>query len=341
MGDRRDWLRLLGGLLFAAGVAVLGLRKTNDWSDWAIFFVFLVATVVLYAVAVAGARALPAALQSWESAFYAFAIILLPFTLALLVSAIDDSPDGRLNAFWIFAVSAAVAALTALRRGAWWQMLIAGIYAIVAWVALWSKILDNPSADTIRWLLIAFAVILLAVAAVLARDARPGSADLITAAGISAVLAGAFGLAGLSGGASGLSGLVSDSAPKPTQAWNVYLLIVSLALIAYGARSVTRGPGYVGGIGFTIFILLVGTNVVARLKGDETTAIVGWPLLLILVGAAALVASFVTPGAGAGAGTGPGTAQPAAPPGGGGAEVPDQWRTQPPPPQGGQQPPQQ
>jgi hypothetical protein len=345
--DRRDWLRLLGGLLFAAGAAALAFRKTSDWSDWAIFFVFFVATAVLYGLAGSAARALPV-LQSWESAYYVFAIILLPITLGLLVTAIDDSADGRLNAFWIFAVSAAVAALTALRRGAWWQMLIAGIYAIVSWIALWSKILDNPSADTIRWLLIAFAALLLVAAAALARDdRRPHAADLITAAGIAAVLAGAIGLAGLSGGASGISGLVSDSTPKPTQAWNVYLLIVSLALIAYGARSVTRGPGYVGGIGFTVFILLVGTNVVARLKGDEADAIVGWPLILLLVGLALLVASFVMPRTGAGTGSGPGAPPP--PPGavspgqagqqGGG--LLDQWRTQPPPPPPGQQPPQQ
>jgi hypothetical protein len=309
---------------------VLGLRKTDDWSDWAIFFVFLVATVVLYAVAAAGARALPA-LEGWESAFYAFGIILLPFTLGLLVSAIDDNADGRLNVFWIFAVSAAVAALTAIRRGAWWQMLVAGIYAIVSWIALWSKILDNPSADTLRWLLIAFAAILLVAAVALGRDRRPYAADLITAAGISAVLAGAIGLAGLAGGSSSLSGLVSDSAPKPTQAWNIYLLVVSLALIAYGARSVTRGAAYIGGIGFTVFILLVGTNVVARLKGDETSSIVGWPLVLLIVGAAALAASFLMPRDG-----GPGrTAQaPGAPTAGSGegGGLLDQWRTQPPPP---------
>src|SRR3954470_8895796 len=223
--DRRDLLRLLGGLLFAAGAVALAFRKGNDWSDWAIFLVFLVATAVLYGAAIAGARALPA-LQAWESALYAFGILVFPITLGTLVNAIDNSADGRLNAFWIFAVSAGLAALTGLRRGAWWQMLIAGIYAIVSWIALWSKILDSPSADTIRWLLIAFAVILLLAAVVLARDRSPHAADLITAAGIAAVLAGAIGLAGLSGGASGLSGLVSDSTPRPTQGWNIYLLIV-------------------------------------------------------------------------------------------------------------------
>jgi hypothetical protein len=332
LADRRDWLRLLGGLLFASGAVVLALRKSNDWSDWAIFAVLFVATAVLYGAARLGAQGV-AALEPWESAFYTFAIILLPLTLATLVGAIDNSADGRINGFWILGLSAAVAVLTAIRRGAWWQMLIAGLYATGSWIALWSKILDNPSADTIRWLLIAFAAILLIAAAALARESRPQAADLITAAGIAAVLAGALGIAAFAGGASGISGLVSDNTPKPTQGWNVFLLLVSLALIAYGARSVTRGPGYVGAIGFTVFILLVGTNVVARLKGDEADKVVGWPLILLLVGGAALLVSFVMPRMGAGA---PGAPPPAAP------GYPQQQPPPPPPPAyGGQQPPPQ
>jgi hypothetical protein len=332
LADRRDWLRLLGGLLFAAGAVVLALRKSSDWSDWAIFAVLFIATLALYGGARLGSQGV-GALAPWESAFYTFGIILLPLSLASLVNALDNSADGRINGFWILAVSAAIAVLTALRRGAWWQMLIAGLFATGSWIALWSKILDNPSADTIRWLLIAFAAILLIAAAALARESRPQAADLITAAGIAAVLAGALGIAAFAGGASGVSGLVSDNTPKPTQGWNVFLLLVSLALIAYGARSVTRGPGYVGAIGFTVFILLVGTDVVARLKGDEADKVVGWPLILLLVGAGALLVSFVMPRMGAG---GPGAPPPAAP------AYPQQQPPPPPPPAyGGQQPPPQ
>jgi len=177
-------------------------------------------------------------------------------------------------------------------------------------------------------------------AVLLARARRPQAADLITAAGLSAIVAGAIGLLGLSGGAAGLSGLVSDSAPKPTQGWNIYLLIVSLALIVYAARSVTRGPGYVGGLGFATFIILVGTNVVARLKGDDVGAIVGWPLLLLLIGAALLVAGFVAPSRARRTGSPDQPPPPpgAAPTGPGGGGLLEQWSNDPPP---GQQPPQQ
>jgi hypothetical protein len=337
-----EWVRLLGGLLFAAGAVALAFRKGDSWSEWAVFVVFLIATGVLYAVAESERPALGVAPERWQSAFYVFAILLLPITLLVLVSAIDDDADGPLNTIWIFGLSAAVAALTALRRGAWWQMLVAGIYAVIAWIALWDKILDGLSGNQTRWLLIAAAAILLVAAVALAREARPQAADLITAAGLAAIVAGAVGLAGLSSQLGSLGGLGAD-APKHTQFWNFYLLVVSLLLIAYSTRAATRGPGYIGAIGFTAFIVLVGVNVIGRLKGDEFDKVVGWPLALLIIGGGLLIASFVMPRTG----TGGGRAQPpppppgAVPPGQGGGLL-DQWRTQSPPPPGpGQQPPPQ
>ena len=289
--DRRDWLKLFGGLMFAAGAIVLTLRKRDDWSDWGQFLVLLIATVVLFAAAALGTRALQA-LEGWESALYTFAILLLPVTLLQLVQAIDDQADGDINTFWIFALSAAVAVLIALRRGLRWQMLIAGVYAIVSWIGLWSKILDNPSADTVRWLLVAAAAILLLGAVVLARRGAPAAGDLITAAGIAAVLPAILGAAASLGQVFGQS--VSSEA-KPTEWWNIYLLIVSFALIAYGSVRAARGPSYVGGLGFGIFILLTGFDLVSGLNGDNTNGVGGWPLILLILGALALAGGFVAP----------------------------------------------
>src|SRR5215211_5277119 len=46
--DRRDWLRLLGGVLLAAGCIVLYVRKFQPWADFPLFLVVLVPFVVLY-----------------------------------------------------------------------------------------------------------------------------------------------------------------------------------------------------------------------------------------------------------------------------------------------------
>ncbi len=358
--DRRDWLRLLGGILLATGAVVLSIRKEGSWSSWALLLVFLVPCAVLYALALAGRRW--PSLQGWQSAFFVFAVLLLPLVFFQFIEAIDGDTGSRLNVAWIFAVCTVVAVLTALRTGAWWQMLIAGLYAGVAWLALWSEILDDPSGDTIRWLLILFAAILLAAALTLARSDRKVGSDLITVAGIAAVLAGGISLAGLAGASADITGVLTGDTPNPSQGWNVFLLVVSLLLLAYGARAFTRGPGYVGAFGLILFIGVVGADVVSRLKGEEGGGVVGWPLLLLLLGGGLLIAGFLMPrndggvttepqrfhpggghpeGATAappayaqpGAVPPPVPAAPPAPPAQGGGGLLDQWRT--PPPGGG------
>ena len=364
--DRRDWLRLLGGILFATGAVVLSIRKETDWSSWALLLVFLVPCAALYALAFAGRRW--PSLQGWQSAFFAFAVLLLPLVFFQFIEAIDGDTGSRWNVTWIFAVSAAVAAITALRSDAWFQMLVAGLYAGAAWLAFWTEVLDEPSGDTIRWLLILFAAVLLLAALMLGRTNRRVGSDLITVGGIAAVLAGGISLAGIAGATADLSGVLTGDTPSPSQGWNVFLLVVSLLLVAYGARSFTRGPGYVGAVGLLVFIGVVGTDIVSRLKGEEGGGVVGWPLILLLLGVALLVAGFLMPRSGGGVTTEPprfgpvggqpevapaaqpgytapqpGAAPPppAAPPvqGGGGGGLLDQWRS--PPPPGGQPPPQQ
>jgi hypothetical protein len=329
--DRRDWLRLLGGVVFAAGALVLFIRKT-DWSDWALLLVLLAPCVLLYALAFAAARRLPPApLQGWQSAFYAFAIVLLPLVLLQVVAALDGDTSSRLNIAWVFGLSAAVAAFTALRAGAWWQMLVAGVYALAAWLALWSEVLDDPSADTFRWLLIAFALALLLASVLVGRAGRPGASDLVAAAGLAAIVAGAISLAGLNPNTSSAADVLTNELPRPTQGWNIYLLVVSLALVAYGARSRTRGPSYVGAVGLLLFIVLAGANIVGRLEGETGDTIVGWPLILLIGGAALLVLSFAAPARGGGLGTTEPPGAPTALPPGAAAPVPSGPGVPPPP----------
>jgi hypothetical protein len=177
-------------------------------------------------------------------------------------------------------------------------------------------------------------------------------------------LAGALSFAAAAGAASpALGSSLAGDAPKPGQGWNLFLLVISLVLIAYGSRAATRGPAYVGALGLTLFILLTGADLVSRLNGDAGGGVVGWPLILLIVGAVAMVLSFVLkPGAlgGPGGTTGPAAgrgpdastqtlpaqggpggpeaaprpgAQPGAPPPvtGQPGSLLDQWRHQPPP----------
>src|SRR4051812_32017461 len=306
--DRRDWLRVAGGMMFAAGALVLLIRKGQDWSDWAIFFALLIPALIMFAVVFVG-RARGDVFTGWQVGFLVFGTLLLLGSLLQLVNAADGNPRASLNLLWTFGLAAGVAAFTSLAMRAPFQMLLGALLALVAWLALWDKILSNPSGDTVRWLLIVLAAIYLGLAVALMRQGRPQASDLITAAGIAAVLAAALSFAGAAGALNDTVGSsLSGSAPKPSQGWNVFLLVVSLALIAYESRAPTRGPGYVGAIGLISFIGLTGVDLVNRINGDEGRGVVGWPLILLIGGGAAIVASFLLkpgPGDPAGPGAGP------------------------------------
>jgi hypothetical protein len=73
--------------------------------------------------------------------------------------------------------------------------------------------------------------------------------------------------------------------------WDLYLLVVSVALIFVAARWSVRGLGYVGGIGLLAFIVSVGAQITRLEAGRAPTAsVAGWPLALILIGVAGLAA---------------------------------------------------
>jgi hypothetical protein len=322
--DRRDWLKLAGGMMFGAGVIVLLARKGTEWSDWAIFAALLIGALILLGLAVA--RRAPGELGGWRTGFLVFGTLLLLSALLQLVNAANGNPGKALNLAWTFGLAGAVAAVTSLALRANVQMLVAALFGLVAWLALWSKILTNPSGDTVRWLLIVLAAIYVVLAVVLSRTRRPQASDLITVAGLAAVLAAVFSLAVAAQSIIGAGGSTASSlpggVPKPGQGWNVFLLVVSLLLIGYSSRGATRGPGYVGAVGLLGFIGLTGLDLVNRLKGAEAGGVVGWPLILLIGGAILLALGFVL--------------SPEALGGRGGPSVPgqpplDQWRQQPPP----------
>src|SRR4051794_32161134 len=316
--DRRDWLKLAGGMMFGAGVIVLLARKGQDWSDWAIFVVLFAGALILLGLGVA--RRAPGELGGWRTSFLVFGTLLLVASLLQFVNAAGGDSGKPLNLFWTFALAGAVAVVSSLALRANVQMLVGALFGLVAWLALWTKILDNPSGDTVRWLLIVLALIYVGVAFVLARARAPQASDLITVAGIAAVLAAIISLAGAAQSVIGSAGSapLPGGVPKPGQGWNLFLLVVSLVLIAYSSRGATRGPGYVGAFGLLGFIGLTGLDLVNRLNGDEAGGVVGWPLILLIGGGLLVAAGFLLrpealggPGAGGpGAPGGPGYGAP-------------------------------
>ena len=66
------------------------------------------------------------------------------------------------------------------------------------------------------------------------------------------------------------------------------MLVVGLALVGFGySGALTRGPAYLGAISLLIFTVSVGLD-----ADDASPAgkVIGWPLILLVVGAAVLLA---------------------------------------------------
>ena len=298
----RDWLRMLGGLAFAIGAVVLFIRKAGgaqggeDWAEFPLLLVLLVPVVLLYALGVRAGRdrsvAAAAGPQPWQGVLLLAAVLLSPLALFQFVDTIGGDTGGALHQTWIFLVMAGLAAYASFSLGAIYQALVASLALAVAWLSLADAVLDEPSVGTFRVLLIIAAAGLIAGSAALRRQGRTQAPELVTAAGIVAVLAGLLGVFESIGQLTG--GLFGGDTDAEGQSafWDVVLLVVSLALVGYGARVGARGPAYVGAFGLFAFTLLVGIELGGLLEGDADGKLVGWPLLLLLGGGAALAAGL-------------------------------------------------
>lgn len=295
--EARDMLRKLGGLLLGIGMLLIFVRKSEPalgetWGDFGLFVVLLLPCLFLYAVGFLG-RQSTRELRPWESVYLVFALIFVPLVLFQLIELVNGDTGASLNVFWIFLVTAGLAALAAFLAGVRYQLFLGSVALIVSWSALWDEILtDGLAGDlgTYRGLLIILAALLLGAALavyLLDRDAelaRPS--ELVTGAGLSAVTA--------AGGIS-LTTIFSEATvvllptARPSNFWNGVLLIVALLLVLYGARFRVRGPSYVGAIGLFLVILIVGLDL-PEMRGNN---IVGWPLAALVAGAIAFGLSLI------------------------------------------------
>jgi hypothetical protein len=307
--DGRDALRTLAGLLLGLGFVMAWARKSGDplngWGDWGLFVTLLIITVFLYGVGLAGRLATPTA-RAWQAVYVVFGILLIPFLLFQFVQAIGGTPTADLNVFWVLLVTAAAAAFAALVADVRYGLLLTTIALIVSLSVLWDKILSNGLIGhygIYRGLLVIYGLVFLALAFAvyrfdpLARLRRGGAAtpeperwmraqDVITGSALSAVLAGSLTFSAFFAQS---SSLFVPPVAAPSLLWDLELLVASLLAVVWGARFAVRGPTYVGAIGLFIFLVDVGSEVGIDVPAST---IVGWPLILALVGAALFLASL-------------------------------------------------
>ena len=192
-----DLLRSVGGLLFAVGAVVLLVRKSGDheWSIFARLLVVLVPAVVLYVLALGGpGRPQGESARPWQSVLMVAAILLGPLALYEFLNWVGASTHHLLYNAGVFALTGLLAGYAARRARVRYAALLAGLALLVSWLLVWGQILDHPSADTYRWLLVAGATLLLGASARLARANAIGAGEVATAGGVAAVAAGVLGV---------------------------------------------------------------------------------------------------------------------------------------------------
>jgi hypothetical protein len=73
---------------------------------------------------------------------------------------------------------------------------------------------------------------------------------------------------------------------NPGTGWELVLLATGLALAAYAAVDREPGPGYIGFVVLVLFIVLAG------LPSSSGASLIGWPILLLLLGGAGVAAGL-------------------------------------------------
>lgn len=305
-----------------AATLSLFIRKSShdDWGDFGRLLVLLIPFVLFYGLGLGlGDRELARAAAppldrgllvrsrrvapAWQTVHVVLAVILAPFVLTQFLELIGGNSNDSLNVAWIFLVIAALALYAAFATGVSYASLLASIALIVSWVSVCDKVFD-PSASAFRWILLVAAGGLLLVAFELERFDVRQAPEFVTGGGLAALAAAVLGLFEVAiqyVGNSFFRVIGSPSVPLngPRQhlEWDLLLLGLALFMVWYGTRRRARGPVYVGALALTAFIVSVGLEL-TRLLVDRSPpegSFFGWPLLLLLVGAAGLLAGFWAP----------------------------------------------
>jgi hypothetical protein len=259
---RGDWLRMFGGVLIAVGATVLFARKTDDWAAFPLLLVVAIPCAVVFGFGAMAALA-TGAVARWHAVLMVAGVLLSVLAFGQLWDVVGVNTESAGFGFLLFVCVTALAAFGSFRVGAAYQALLAGLAGVAAF-------------------------------ALRRRDA-PQAPELVTAAGIAGVLVGVIGVAEGAGGAiAGLFfGVPTGEGEGQSFVWDVWLLLFSLALVAYGAAAHARGPAYVAFFGLLAFAIFQGAEVNARLEGEEPDgSLVGWPLILLLVGTILLAAGI-------------------------------------------------
>lgn len=280
-----------GAVPFALAIVLLNVRMDDEWgSGIHLVITGLACALVLGMGFLAQREPGHEAPRAYQTVLLLAGLTLLAIALGRLAEVLgaDDGLGSSGALTWTSAVFASVAAVAA------WGRIDSPICALVEFVAggvfvlaFVDWVFSPESANTFRWILLVLIAGFVAGHLYWRERKRRHAVHFVNAAGIAGLALGASLLGGIFGAAvagafAGGETVVDD----PGTWWELVLLAVGLGLVAYAAVDREPGPGYLGFSVLALFALLGG------LPGEDGASIVGWPLLLLLAGAAALAAGL-------------------------------------------------
>jgi hypothetical protein len=228
--------------------------------------------------------------RAYQTILLVAGLVLLAIALGRLAEVLGaDSPLSSSGALtWTSALFAAVAAVAAWGRinspiCALAELVAGAVFALafVDWV------FDPESATTFRWILLVLIAVYAAGHLYWRDRKRRHAVHFVNAAGLAGI-AVATTFVGALVGAAFAAGLAGERGPVPDPGtwWELVILAVGAGLVAYAAVDREPGPAYLGFAVLALFTQLAG------LPGADGASIVGWPLLLLALGGAALAAGL-------------------------------------------------
>jgi hypothetical protein len=276
-----------GDLIAAAAVpltvavAMINVRFDDEWGRGVLLVLSLLATLLVLGMGLL-APLEDERPRAYQTVLLLGGLFLLGITLIRLaeVFGVEEPLDASGSVFWMSLVLGGVAAFPA------WELrspicalveFVAGGVAVLAFVDL---VFDPEGPSTFRWVLQGLIVVYVALHLQFRERWPRHAVHLINAAGLAAI-AIAVSFAGflIIPFASGESGAAGTG-------WELVIVTAGFGLVAYAAVEREPGPGYLGFLTLLLFVLMAGV------PGDDGASLVGWPLLLLLLGGLGVAAGL-------------------------------------------------
>jgi hypothetical protein len=266
-----------GAVVFALAILVINVRMEAPWGTGIHLVITGLAAAFVLAMALLAPMEGPEP-RPYQSVLLVTGLLLLEVALGRLADVLGA--DGFLSSSgavtWTQIVLAAVAAQAARSRNSAVCLLIGAAAFAAAVLAFVDWVFSPHGITTFRYLLVLLTLGFTAAALVQRASRREHSVQLINAAGL-AVIALELTWA--------VQAIFAEALELPGDAgwgWELFMLAAGCGLVAYAAVDRVRGPAY---IGFFALLLYV---VIAAPPGGGAASLIGWPIVLLLIGGAGL-----------------------------------------------------